>query len=381
VVKNVGMRLPLLEDLPDVAGKRVLVRCDFNVPLSNGRIVDDLRIRAALPTLEWLKERSAIVTTCTHLGRPKGKPDPRFSVEPVRERLAELLPGVTLLENLRFNPGEEANDPDFVRYLVAGQDLYVNDAFASAHRAHASIVGPPTLLPSAAGRLLADETEILSRVLDSPSRPFVAVLGGAKISDKLGVISSLLKRVDTVLVGGGMCFTFNAAEGLSTGDSPVEEAWIDPCRDLLESGRIVLPTDLVVVKTDDPDQVRDVAKNVPAGWRGMDIGPATADVFAGVVASAGTIFWNGPLGVFEDPRFSQGTRTVAEAIAASPAFSVVGGGETLAAVDKLGLSTSMGHLSTGGGAMLQFVEQGDLPGLRALRESAARRESTEGKES
>lgn len=363
------MKLPLLEDLPDVSGRHVLVRCDFNVPLKGGEITDDSRIRAALPTLSWLVQRGATVTACTHLGRPKGAPDPRYDVSPVRERLSQLAPGVTLLENLRFDAGEEANDPAFTDRLVSGHDFYVNDAFASSHRAHASIVGPPGRLPSAAGRLLAREVEVLSGLLEAPRRPFVAVLGGAKVSDKIGLIASLVERVDTVLLGGAMCFTFLASGKHPTGDSIIEETWLDRCRDLLHSGKIVLPADLVVASSDRPEQVRTTANVVPEGWRALDIGPTSAAVFAKVIAQAGTVVWNGPMGVFEDPRFAAGTATVAQAMAATPGLSVAGGGDTIAAINKLGLAPHFDHISTGGGAMLEFMEHGDLPGLRALRQS------------
>jgi len=367
------VKLPELEDLPDVAGRNVLVRCDFNVPLAEGRITDDSRIRAALPTLGWLVERGAHVTACSHMGRPKGKPDPRFDLAPVQARLAELAPGVALLNNLRFDPGEEANAPAFVDRLVAGQDLYVDDAFGCVHRAHASIVGPPALLPSAAGRLLAREVEVLSGLFEFPRRPFVAILGGAKVSDKLGVVSALLDRVDTLLIGGAMCFTFLAAAGRSIGDSLVEAAHVDRCRDLLVSGRIVLPSDLVVASSQQPDQIAVAADAVPAGWKGMDIGPESSARFARFVQQAGTVLWNGPMGMFEDARFADGTRAVAEAVASSFAFSVVGGGDTVAAVTQFGLAGCIDHVSTGGGATLEFVERGDLPGLKALRDSAARR--------
>ncbi len=363
------MKLPELEDLPNVCGRRVLVRCDFNVPVANGDISHDFRIRAALPTLNWLTERGASVTTCTHLGRPKGKLDPRFDVEPVRRRLAELAPGVALLDNLRFDPGEEANDPAFVDRLVAGQDLYVDDAFGCVHRAHASVVGPPTRLPSAAGRLVAREVAVLSGLLDSPAPPFVALLGGAKVSDKLGVVSALLDRVDTILIGGGMCFTFLAAAGHSTGESMVEPDQIDRCRGLLHSGRIVLPSDLVLGSDGTPDRSASSDLDVPPGWNGRDIGPGTVATFAGIIKDAGTVLWNGPMGVFEDPRFADGTRAVAESVAASAAFSVIGGGDTVAAVSQFGLSGRIDHISTGGGATLEFIERGDLPGLKALRDS------------
>jgi len=362
------VKLPQLEDLPDVRSRRVLVRCDFNVPMNDGRIEDDLRIRAALPTLNWLVERGARVTTCTHLGRPKGAPDPRYDVGPVRARLAELAPGVALLDNLRFDPGEEANDPSFVDRLVDGQDAYVDDAFGAAHRAHASIVGPPTRLPSAAGRLLAGEVEVLSKLLESPARPFVAVLGGSKVSDKLGVIRSLLDRVDALVIGGGMCFTFLAARGARTGDSLLEPDQIDTCRDLLASGRrIAIPSDLTLLGPD--GTVRQAGTDVPDGWKGLDIGPGSAAEFADVIADARTVLWNGPMGVFEDPRFEAGTRTVAHAVAECRGFTVVGGGDSAAAVARFGLDKEIDHVSTGGGATLEFIEHGDLPGLRALRES------------
>jgi phosphoglycerate kinase len=363
------MRLPILEDLPDVSKRRVLVRCDFNVPIADGRITDDTRIRAALPTLQWLLDRGALVTACTHLGRPKGRPDPRFDVAPVRARLAELAPEVDLMENLRFDPGEESNDPTFVARLVEGQDLYVNDAFGTAHRSHASVVGPPTRLPSAAGRLLAREVEVLSAVLDAPRRPFVAVIGGAKISDKIGAVAALLQRVDTLLLGGGMCFTFLAAAGHPTGDSLVDTHWTSRCREFLDPARLVLPVDLIVARSTDLTQPHLSGADVPHGWQGLDIGPETAAAFAEKIRQAGTVLWNGPMGMFEDARFATGTRSVAAAVADTSGFSVVGGGDTVAAVDQFHLSDRVDHLSTGGGATLEFVEHGDLPGLKALRES------------
>ncbi len=362
------MSVPQLEDLPDPRGKHVLLRADFNVPITEGRIDDDLRIRAALPTIEWLWDHGvATVTASSHLGRPMGKPDPRCSMEPVRARLAELAPGVELLENLRFDPGEESNDPDFVDRLVAGRDLYVNDAFGSSHRAHASIVGPPSRLPSAAGRLLAREVEVLGALLHAPRRPFVAVLGGSKVRDKLGVIRALLAQVDALVVGGGMCFTFLAAQGHEVGDSLLEADQVDACRGLLAGAKPVLvPSDIVAARADG-DEVRTVGRDVPRGWRGLDIGPGTAAEFADAIIEAGTVFWNGPMGVFEDERFAAGTRAVAEAVAACRGFTVVGGGDSAAALAKFGLAGRVDHVSTGGGASLEFLEQGDLPGLAALR--------------
>jgi phosphoglycerate kinase len=358
--------LPQLEDLPPVDGKRVLVRADFNVPVDGDRITDDLRIRAALPTLTWLQERGAAVTACTHFGRPKGTPDPAYSVEPIRRRLLELAPGVELLENLRFDPGEEANDPAFVEQLVDGFDAYVNDAFGASHRAHASIVGPPQHLPSAAGRLLAREVEVLLGLRDKPRRPFVAVLGGSKVSDKLKVIDALLDVADALVIGGGMCFTFLMATGNPIGDSLCEEQMVDECKRILGAGKpIHLPSDITALGPG--GDVRQLGTSLPDGWKGLDIGPGSAAEFSDVVLDAGTVFWNGPMGVFEDERFAAGTRTVAEAVAETKAFTVVGGGDSAAAIAKFGLAQEVDHVSTGGGASLELLEQGDLPGLAALR--------------
>lgn len=394
-------RLPQLEDLPPLEGRRVLVRVDFNVPLEDGpggrRIGDDFRIRTALPTLRWLVEHGAEVTACSHLGRPSGAPDPRYEIAPVRARLDELLPGVRLLENLRFSPGETANDPAFVDELVAGQHAYVNEAFGASHRAHASIVGPPGCLPSAAGRQLAREVEVLGGLLGTPARPFVAVVGGAKVADKLGVLDALARRVDVLCVGGAMAFTFLVAAGHRVGDSLVEPDLVESCAKLLASGvEILLPVDVVALRSELPfgpgppvaehgaDPVathaehgdgdgnghaapRVVGRDVPDGWRGLDIGPETASAFGAAVAGSATVFWNGPLGVAEDERFASGTRRVAETVATSPAFSVVGGGDSVAALGHLGLADRVDFLSTGGGASLELLEHGDLPGLAALR--------------
>ena len=420
------MRLPLLEDLPSLDGAALLVRADLNVPLGSGPagevvVADDFRIRAALPTLRFLLDQGATVTVCSHLGRPKGRPDDRYRMAPVAERLQALLaaegmeaPDLHVLENLRFDPGEEANDADFVARLVAGQDCYVDDAFGAAHRAHASVVGPPALLPSAAGRLLAREVEVLSALRDAPARPFVAVLGGAKVSDKLGVLRALLERVDRVVVGGGMCFTFLAAAGHAIGGSLVEADMVETCAELLAEGdRIVLPVDIVALgpagtlggaggggqdtagrgaaaegpgeggsprRGGSPEEggssghggnpeegVATYGLDLPEGWRGLDIGPASAVRFAEIVSEAATVFWNGPMGVFEDPRFAAGTEAVARAVAAAPGFTVVGGGDSAAALERFGLASSVDHLSTGGGASLELLERGDLPGLEALR--------------
>ena len=377
------VKLPVLEDLGPLQGRRVLVRCDMNVPIVDGRITDDLRIRLPLQTLLWLLDQGAEVTVCTHLGRPKGTPDERYSLAPVRARLNELLLGagadpsrVTLLDNLRFWPGEKANDPGFVDLLVADQDAFVNEAFGAAHRAHASIVGPPRRLPSAAGRVMAHEVEVLEHLVHDARRPFVAVLGGSKVSDKLGVIRALVDHVDTLIVGGGMCFSFLAAQGHAIGASLVEPEQVAACRDLLQKGyRILLPTDLTVLSPEGAfggggtrsGEVRQIGVEVPEGWRGLDIGPGSAAAFADEIAQARTVLWNGPMGVFEDPRFAAGTRTVAQAVAESTAFTVVGGGDSAAALAAFGLADAVDHLSTGGGASLEFLEQGDLLGLEALR--------------
>jgi phosphoglycerate kinase len=383
--------VPLLEDLGDLQGKNVLVRVDFNVPIAKTpageRVVaDDFRIRAALPTLTWLREHGAEITTCTHLGRPKGKPDPAYDLGPVRERLEELMPGVRMLENLRFSPGEEANDPEFVRQLIEGQDAYVNDAFGVSHRAHASVVGPPKFLPSAAGRLMAREVEVLTGLLDAPARPFVVIVGGAKVKDKLGVLRSLSAKADTVLVGGGMAFTFLQALGHSVGASLVDPSHLEDCAELMRSaGNLMLPADSVALapgrklSIEDPGaddapvsvgtDVDVFGLEIPEGWRGVDIGPATTARYGEVIASAGTVLWNGPMGVFEDERFAAGTKAIAEAMARCGGRTVVGGGDSVSALSQLGLEDKIDHVSTGGGASLELLEFGDLPGLEALREA------------
>jgi phosphoglycerate kinase len=368
-------RVPVLEDLPPLEGKSVLVRTDYNVPMSGSTINDDLRIRLTIPTIRWLLEQGAVrITTASHRGRPKGKPDPRYSMEPVRARLAELLSAagldagrVEVHQNLRFDPREEAGDISYAEELVAGHDAFVNDAFGAAHRAHASVIGPPRFLPSAAGRVMEKEVQVLGALLHDPARPFVAVLGGAKVSDKLGVIEALAERVDTLLVGGGMCYTFLAAQGHPVGDSLLEESQIDACRRLLKSGRdIRIPTDITALGPG--DQTRQLGTDIPDGWKGMDIGPGTAAEFSDAITEARTVLWNGPMGVFEDSRFEAGTRTVAEAMAASSAFTVVGGGDSAAAMAKFGLADGVDHVSSGGGASLEYLERGDLPGLVALRQ-------------
>ena len=379
--------IPLLQDLPPLEGARVLVRVDFNVPLHIGvrgqaTVADDFRITAALPTLQQLLDEGAEVVAASHLGRPAGERDPRWVMDPVRERLEALCPGVGLAENLRFDPGEKANDPALVQQLIGGFDAYVNEAFGAAHRAHASIVGPPQFLPSAAGLRFAREVEVLGGVLESPARPFVAVVGGAKVADKLEVLKVLATKVDTLVVGGGMAFTFMAARGQHVGNSLCDQSRLEDCRVLLESGvRILLPTDTRALEpggTYGPandgrgsrGSVKVIEGDLPDGWTGLDIGPDTAAEFATAIAHAGTVLWNGPLGAFEDGRFADGTRVVAQAVADCPGFSVVGGGDSASALEELGLCDRVGYLSTGGGASLSFIEtEGHLPGIDALRQA------------
>lgn len=389
--------LPRLEDL-DVDGKRVLVRCDLNVPLKDGKITDDLRVRASLPTLEDLLRRGARVAVCSHLGRPKGKVVDDLRLAPVALRLGELLnrevvaltttigpkaqeacdsdAGVVLLENLRFDQGEEANDPEFAAALASLGDAYVNDAFGSSHRAHASVVGVPERLPSAAGFLLAEEVEKLERLLRDPEHPFVAVLGGAKVSDKLGVIANLLERVDAIVVGGAMAFTLLAARGVDVGRSRVESDRVAEVAEVLKKADergvdVLLPTD--VVAADSPDEGSD-HETVPLdriGDRmGVDIGPETSAAFSHTISGARTVLWNGPMGIFEIADYAAGTEAVAGAVAAATkagAYTVVGGGDSAAALKQLGMTDSVSHLSTGGGASLELLEGRDLPGVAVLR--------------
>lgn len=387
--------IPLLEDLGDLSRARVLVRLDLNVPLAEGSggeavVADDFRIRAALPTLEYLRGKGAEMTVATHLGRPKGAVDEHYRVAPVRRRLSELGMDVAVLENLRFSPGEEANDPAFVESLVAGQDAFVNDAFGTLHRAHASVVGPPRLLPSAAGRLVEAEVAALAPFLHEPPRPFVVVIGGAKVGDKLGLLRALSERADHVLVGGGMAFTFLKSLGHEVGDSIVDEAHLASCRDLLAATNvIVLPGDFLAaapgveplprqatgseaVAAGAASGIERVGTDLRPGWRGLDIGPETAGHFAALIEGAGSVFWNGPMGVFEDPRFAAGTFSVAEAMSKAAGYTVVGGGDSAAALDRFGLAAAVDHVSTGGGASLELLEKGDLPGLEALRGSRRR---------
>jgi phosphoglycerate kinase len=388
-----------LDDL-DASGRRVLVRADLNVPLAEGQVADELRIQAALPTLRHLIEAGAKVTLCSHLGRPKGEPDPALSLRPVAERLGELLgqevhftedvvgedargmskglaPGeVGLLENLRFDPGEKANDEGFSTSLSWFGDVYVSDAFGAAHRAHASVAGVAEQLPAYAGRLLVRELDVLGRLLEDPPRPYVAVLGGAKVSDKLGVLRNLLARVDAIAVGGAMCFTFLAGEGHEVGDSRVEEDQVDTVRHLVADARergveVHLPTDVVVADRFERDAEAEPVDlregGIPSGRMGLDVGPASAAAFAEAIRGAGSVFWNGPMGVFEWETFAGGTRAVAEAMAETEAFTVVGGGDSAAAIRRYGLDDRVDHVSTGGGAALELLEGADLPGVAVLR--------------
>jgi phosphoglycerate kinase len=376
----VSQALPSYDRWGSLEGKRILVRVDFNAPVAevNGRleVTDDFRIRAALPLLEELLSRGATVVACTHFGRPHGQVVEKYRVEPVRRRLNELCRDVELMENLRFNPGEEANDPTFGASLVEGFDYYVNEAFGASHRAHASIMVPPTLIPSAAGPNLARETSTILGLLESPARPFVAIIGGAKVADKLAITKVLCAKADTVIVGGGMAYTFQAALGHGVGSSLFDASYVEQCAQLLAAGNVVIPSDAWGLPSTSPfganagsEPATLFGPDIPDGFAGLDIGPASVEQFADVIAGAATILWNGPMGVFEDERFSSGTEAVARAVAASEAVSVVGGGDSVAALQTFGLEGDVSFVSTGGGASLELVELGDLPGLKALRES------------
>jgi phosphoglycerate kinase len=380
----------------DVKGKRVLVRVDFNVPIKDGKVGDDTRIRAALPTLQYLIDHGAALILCSHLGRPKGAPDPKYSLRPVATHLegligrpvafaedcigpqaeaaaAALQPGgVLLLENTRFHPGEQKNDPEMARQLASLAQVYVNDAFGSAHRAHASTEGVARYLPAVAGFLMEKEIRYLGQAIADPKRPFIAILGGAKISDKIGVIRNLLTKADQVLIGGGMANTFFKAQGYPIGDSLVEDEALDTARELLAKAgkRLRLPVDVVIADKFENDAERKVMSMaaVPDGWRILDVGPETVAHFGRAIADAGTVVWNGPMGVFEFPRFAEGTFGVAKAVAASQATSIIGGGDSVAAIQQAGLASQITHISTGGGASLEMLEGIELPGLAALQD-------------
>lgn len=389
------MKLRSIDDL-EVNGKTVLLRVDFNVPLAGGEVADDQRIRAAIPTIEALQTAGARVVCCSHLGRPKGQVVKELSMVTVGQALATLLnkrvrvtehpngpaedlegmgpDEVALLENLRFDAREEANDPGLAQELASLADVFVNDAFGAVHRAHASVTGVSALLPSAAGLLLHREIDVLSRVLESPAMPFVVVLGGSKVSDKLGVVGNLLDKADSILIGGAMANTFLAASGVSVGGSKIEAERVGEVAETIEQAKaagvnLLLPIDVKVAEAFDEKSSANTVRvsDIPDSAMALDIGPETAKLFAKAVSEAATVLWNGPMGVFEWESFSEGTKTVAEAVATSSAFTVVGGGDSAAALAKFGLTQKVDHLSTGGGASLEFLEGKPLPGLAPLQ--------------
>ena len=393
------MNKKTIEDI-DVSGKRVLVRCDFNVPLDGTKITDDTRIVAALPTIQYLLDHNAAVILCSHLGRPKGEFNMKYSLAPVAERLSEKLnkkvvlakdvigedaqkcvnamkPGdIVLLENVRFHKEEEKNDPEFAKKLASFAEIYVNDAFGTAHRAHASTEGVAHYLPAVAGFLIGKELDVMGKALENPARPFVAILGGAKVSDKIGVINNLLDKVDTLIIGGGMSYTFQKALGGSVGNSLCENDKLDLAKEMLEKAkakgvRMLLPVDNVCGQEFSNDTMRITvhSKQIPDGWEGMDIGPNTQALFAAEIANAATVVWNGPMGVFEFPNFAAGTRAIAQALADNQnCVSIIGGGDSAAAVEQMGYADKMTHISTGGGASLEFLEGKELPGVAALND-------------
>ena len=385
----------------DVRSKRVLVRVDYNVPLdANGNVSDDKRITASLPTINYLLEQGARIILCSHLGRPKGEVKKEFSLAPVAKRLKELLPGVNiyfasdcigeeaerkaaalkdgeilLLENLRFHKEEEKNDPEFAKKLASLAEIYVSDAFGTVHRAHASTAGVAAYLPAVAGFLIGKELSIMGGALESPERPFVAILGGAKVADKIGVITNLLNKCDTLLIGGGMAYTFFKAMGYEIGDSLLDAESIDLAKQLMETAKekgvkLLLPVDTVVAKAfaADAEHMIVSANAIPAGWQGLDIGEKTRELFAAEIKNAKTVIWNGPMGVFEFPEFAKGTEAVAKACAECGGTTIIGGGDSASAVKKLGYADKMTHISTGGGASLEFLEGKVLPGVAALND-------------
>lgn len=387
-----------VEDI-DVKGKKVLVRCDFNVPLADGVITDDKRIRESVKTLKYLLDNGAAVIACSHLGRPKGEFNMKYSLAPVAARLSQLLgmdvimasdvigedakakaaalkPGqIMLLENVRFHKEEEKNDPAFAKELASMADIYVNDAFGTAHRAHASTAGVADYLPAVCGYLIQKEISIMGKALEDPKRPFVAILGGAKVSDKIGVIENLIDKVDTLIIGGGMAYTFMRSMGNSTGTSICEEDKLDLAREMMAKARakgvnFIIPVDNIVGREYKPDTpfMRIYSDAIPDGWMGLDIGPTTQELFSKSLIGAGTVVWNGPMGVSEWDNFASGTIAVAKAVAESGAISIIGGGDSAAAVQKLGFADKMSHISTGGGASLEFLEGKELPGIAALND-------------
>jgi phosphoglycerate kinase len=384
-----------VEDM-DVKGKKVLVRVDFNVPIKEGKVGDDTRIRAALPTIEYLLNKGAAVILCSHLGRPKGGPDPKYSMKPVGEYLSTLMKKpvafaddcvgpeaeaaakdlksgeILLLENTRFHPEEEKNDLDLAKKMASLADVFINDAFGTAHRAHSSTEGVARFLPAAAGFLLEKEIKYLGQAIAEPKRPFVAILGGSKISDKIGVIKNLLTKADIILIGGGMANTFFKAQGYPVADSLVEDEALETAKELLANGgtKLRLPVDVTIADKFDAEaalKVMDMAA-IPDGWRILDIGPKTMEAYAKALKGAGTVVWNGPMGVFEFPNFAKGTYAVAKAVADSGSVSIIGGGDSVAAIQESGLADKITHISTGGGASLEMLEGLELPGLAALQD-------------
>ena len=383
----------------DVSGKKVLLRCDFNVPQDKetGEITSDKRIVAALPTIRYLLDNNAAVIACSHLGKPKNGPDPKLSLAPVAKRLGELLgrevlfaadvvgedaqakaaalkPGqILLLENTRFEKGETKNDPELAKAMASMAELYVSDAFGAVHRAHASTAGVAAYLPAVSGFLIQKELEFLGGAIADPKRPLVAILGGSKVSSKIGVINNLLEIADTIIIGGGMAYTFAAAQGGKVGDSLLEADWMDYSREMIEKAKakgvkLLLPVDTVCADAFAPDAKSQVVKagEIPDGWQGLDIGPETVKLYCDAVADAGTVIWNGPMGVFEVPAFAKGTEAVAEALSRTSAITIIGGGDSAAAVEQLGYADKMTHISTGGGASLEFLEGKELPGVACL---------------
>ena len=382
----------------DVKGKKVLLRCDFNVPMAkdgSGVITDDKRIRAALPTIQYLLDNNAAVIACSHMGKPKGEVKPALSLKPVAARLSQLLgkpvimaddvvgpdakakaaalqPGqIMLLENTRFEPGETKNDPALAKAMADMADLYVSDAFGAVHRAHASTAGVAQYLPAVSGFLIQKELEVIGGALANPKRPLVAILGGSKVSSKIGVINNLLEIADTVIIGGGMAYTFSAAMGGKIGDSLLEADWEEYALKMMDKAKgvkLLLPVDTVCADKFAPDANSQVVKSgqIPDGWEGLDIGPETVKLYCDAVADAGTVIWNGPMGVFEFPAFAKGTQAVAEALSKTSAITIIGGGDSAAAVQQLGYADKMTHISTGGGASLEFMEGKELPGVACL---------------
>ena len=383
----------------DIKGKKILCRCDFNVPIKEGVITSDVRIKAALPVIQYMLEQGAAVVACSHLGKPKGEVKPALSMKIVAKRLGELLgkevkiaesldpvsdeaaklaaelkPGeIMLLENLRFDAGEEKNNPEFAKKLADMADMYVSDAFGTVHRAHASTAGVADYLPAVCGFLIEKELGVMGKALADPARPFVAILGGAKVSDKLNVINNLLEKVDTLIIGGGMAYTFLAAKGYSVGGSLLDESKIDYCMDMMKKAeekgvKLLLPVDTVVADAFAADANSQVVTNgeIPDGWMGLDIGPKTIELYCEAVKDAGTVIWNGPMGVFEFAAFAKGTEAVADALSKTEAITIIGGGDSAAAVQQLGYADKMTHISTGGGASLEFMEGKELPGVACL---------------